>query len=101
MLRLLTTRPRGPVSGSRGFTLIEMLVTLAVIAIVTLALTAVLMTANRGKTSTVNNIESAQAARSALEMIADDLRSSGYGADQDAAPAQQPIAYVDSTELIL
>jgi prepilin-type N-terminal cleavage/methylation domain-containing protein len=93
--RLLPMRP------ARGFTMIELLVTLSVLAILALALTAVLMTANRGKTSTVNNIESVQAARSALEMIADDLRSAGYGADQVSNPPQQPIAYVDSTELIV
>ena len=91
-----TTRP------ARGFTMIELLVTLSVLALIALALSAVLMTANRGKTSTVNYIESAQAARSALEMIAIDLRSAGYGADLDATPTPQPpIAYVDSVELIL
>jgi prepilin-type N-terminal cleavage/methylation domain-containing protein len=98
MLRNLTPHARRP---ARGFTMLELLVTLSVLAIVALALTAVLMTANRGKTSTINQVESAQAARAALEMIADDLRSAGYGADQDATPPQTPIAYVDSTELIL
>ena len=103
MLRVSNSLEPGPAFGRspRGFTMIELMVTLTVIAIVALALTAVLMTANRGKTSTMNNIESAQAARSAMDMIADDLRSAGYGADQDATPPQQPIVYVDSTELIL
>src|SRR5438093_161578 len=103
MLRVSNSLEPGPAFGRspRGFTMIELMVTLTVIAIVALALTAVLMTANRGKTSTMNNIESAQAARSAMDMIADDLRSAGYGADQDASPPQQPIVYVDSTELIL
>ena len=103
MLRVSNSHEPGPAFGRspRGFTMVELMVTLTVIAIVALALTAVLMTANRGKTSTMNNIESAQAARSAMDMIADDLRSAGYGADQDATPPQQPIVYVDSTELIL
>lgn len=90
-----------PGSPARGFTMIELLVTLTVLAIVAVAITAVLMTANRGKTSTSNNIEASQAARSAIELIAGDLRSAGYGADQVSMPPQPPIAYVDSTELIL
>jgi type II secretory pathway pseudopilin PulG len=81
--------------------MVELMVTLAVLAIVVLAISAVMMTANRGKTYTLNNVESAQAARAAMEMIATDLRSAGYGVDMDAIPPQQPIAYVDSTELIV
>ena len=95
------SRRPAPERPARGFTLLELLVTLTVLVVVTLAITAVLMTTNRGKTSAVNNIESAQAARAALELIAADLRSAGYGADQDATPPQQPIAYVDSMEVIM
>jgi prepilin-type N-terminal cleavage/methylation domain-containing protein len=90
--------PMGP---ARGFTMVELLVTLSVLAIVVLAITAVMMTANRGKTYTLNNVESTQAARAALEMISADLRSAGYGVDMNATPPQKPIAYVDSTELIM
>jgi prepilin-type N-terminal cleavage/methylation domain-containing protein len=103
MLRNLIPHPRRPApeGPARGFTMLELLVTLTVLVIVTLSITAVLMTTTRGKTSTVNNIESAQAARAALELIASDLRSAGYGADQDATPPQQPIVYVDSMEVIM
>lgn len=100
----LITNPLQPEPGrgpARGFTMIELMVTLTVLVIVTLAISAVLMTANRGKTSTTNYIESAQAARSALDLISGDLRAAGYGSDQVSLPAQPPIAYVDSIELIM
>src|SRR6266545_1945922 len=86
---------------ARGFTMLELLVTIGVLVVISLALTAVLMTATRGKNSNTNSIESAQAARAAMEMIAADLRTAGYGADADTTPAQPLVAYVDSTELIL
>jgi prepilin-type N-terminal cleavage/methylation domain-containing protein len=103
MLRILHSSKPGPAVGRvpRGFTMLELLVTLSVLAIVALALSAVLMTANRGKTSTTNSVESAQAATAAVELIAEDLRSAGYGADQSTSPPQPPIAYVDSIELIM
>lgn len=103
MLRRLNPHSRRPVFARpfRGFTMVELMVTLSVLAIVVLAITAVVMTANRGKTSTLNDVESAQAARAALELISADMRSAGYGVDTDASPPQQPIAYVDSMEVIL
>jgi len=86
----------------RGFTLIELMVTLVVLSIVMLALVTVMYTASRNKTSTVNLSESSSAARVATDLIARDLRSAGYGADLDYTTApQRPIAYIDSLTVLI
>lgn len=90
-----------PRSNARGFTLIELMITLVVLAVVVIALAGVILTTSRSKTSSVNSIESSQSARIATDMIARDLRSAGYGADLTAATPQRPIAYIDSLELIV
>jgi prepilin-type N-terminal cleavage/methylation domain-containing protein len=85
-----------------GFTMIELMVTLTVLALVMIVLTTVMFTAARSKTQTANRIESSQGGRVAVDMIARDIRSAGYGADLDyvAAP-QPPFAYVDSLEMLI
>ena len=88
--------------GARGFTLIEMMITLVVLALVVIVLSTMVLTASRSKTSSVNGVESTQAARIALDMISTDLRSAGYGADVNySGTPQRPIAYVDSLEIII
>src|SRR5262249_18145671 len=89
--------PRGP----RGFTLVEMMITLVVLAVVMIIMMTVMYAAQRSKTATANRIESAQAGRIALDMISRDLRSAGYGADRDYATPQPPISYVDSLQLLM
>jgi len=84
-----------------GFTLVEMLVTLAIFALVAVTVTLVLMTSAKSKQSTVQRIESEQGARAAVDLMARDIRSAGYGTDMDSAPSQPAIAYVDSREIIL
>ena len=63
---------------ARGFTLVELMITLTVLSVIALAIGAVLMSSARSKTATTNQVESVQAARSALAMISNDLRSAGY-----------------------
>ena len=46
-------------------------------------LMTVMYAASRSKTADAERLESSQAARAALDMIARDLRSAGYGADLD------------------
>src|SRR5690349_12542083 len=86
----------------RGFTLIELMITLTVLAAVMLILLVVMKAAARSKTETGNQIEASQAARVALDMMSRDLRSAGYHADLDylAAP-QPPIAYIDSMQVLI
>src|SRR5207302_11391673 len=88
--------PRFAPGAERGFTLVELMITLVVLALVVVVLTTVMLTAQRGKVLSSNRVESSQPSRIALDMIARDLRSAGYGVDRDATPAQPMIAYMDS-----
>lgn len=96
-----STPPRPCATDRRGFTLIELMITLTVLAAVMVVLMTVMYAAQRSKTSTANRVESTQGARVALDMLARDLRSAGYGADIDAATPQTPIAYIDSLQVLL
>src|SRR5438093_1038542 len=89
-------------SARRGFSLVEMLITLTVLATVMIVLMTVMYSAQRSKAATSNQVESTQGARIAMDMMARDLRSAGYGADLDwlAAP-QPPIAYIDSLTVLI
>ena len=86
----------------RGFTLVELMITLTVLAVVMVVLMSVMYAAQRSKNATANSLESAQAARVALDMMSRDLRSAGYGADvYFAASPQPPIAYIDSLQVLI
>jgi prepilin-type N-terminal cleavage/methylation domain-containing protein len=85
-----------------GFTLIEVLITLGILALVAGALMVMTNLLGHGKQATQNAAEATQAAQAALDMMAEELRSAGYGADLDFPGGGQPaIAYVDSAEVIL
>ncbi|MFN8586734.1 MAG: SdrD B-like domain-containing protein [Candidatus Eisenbacteria bacterium] len=87
---------------ARGFSLIEMIVTLTIMAMVVGALSTVLIRATASRLASANRFESLQTARSAADLIARDLRSAGYGVDLDnAAGAQPAIAYIDSTQVLI
>jgi prepilin-type N-terminal cleavage/methylation domain-containing protein len=86
---------------SAGFTLVEMLVTMVIFALVAVTVTLVLMNSAKSKQRTSQRIESEQGARAAVDLMARDIRSAGYGADRDDSPVQPAIAYVDSKEIIL
>jgi prepilin-type N-terminal cleavage/methylation domain-containing protein len=87
---------------ARGFSLIELMITVLILGVVVITLTTVMSLASRSKTTTTNGIEATEAGRVAMDMMARDLRSAGYGADRDnAAGAQPPIAYVDSLQLLI
>ncbi|MBI5711694.1 MAG: prepilin-type N-terminal cleavage/methylation domain-containing protein [Candidatus Eisenbacteria bacterium] len=94
--------PERDSSRTRGFTLIEIMITLVILSVVMGAVMAVVHAAGRSKASTSNHVESVQAARVAVDMMARDLRSAGFGCDLDwAAAPQWPLAYIDSTQVIL
>ena len=86
---------------TRGFSMVELMITLTVLAVVMIALSTVMYTAARSKAATANRIESSQGGRVALDLLARDLRSAGYGADNDYSTPQPPIAYIDSTQVLI
>ena len=86
---------------SKGFTLVELMVTLVILSAVLITVTLIVLRFGQSKQSTASAMESEQAARAALDMMSKDLRSAGYGADRDWATPQPAIAYVDSAEIIL
>jgi prepilin-type N-terminal cleavage/methylation domain-containing protein len=90
------------VPSSAGFTLVELMMTLVIFALVAVAVTVVLQNSAKSKHKTTMKIESEMAARAALDLMARDIRTAGYGSDRDYAVSPQPaIAYVDSQEIIL
>jgi prepilin-type N-terminal cleavage/methylation domain-containing protein len=87
---------------SKGFTLVELMVTLVVLGVVMISLMAVMYGTIRSKTATTNQLESVQAVRAGLDMLTRDLRSAGYGADLDYSLLPQPsVAYIDSSEVLI
>jgi prepilin-type N-terminal cleavage/methylation domain len=96
-------RPRNVAAGrAHGFSLIELMITILLLGVVVITLTTVMSLASRSKTVTMNGIEAIESGRVAMDMMARDLRSAGYGADRDAAVGPQPpIAYVDSLQVLI
>src|SRR5258707_8763000 len=90
-----------PCRDARGFTLVELLTPLTVLIVVMGTVSAMLYLSSKSKTATSQRIESAQGARAALDKMANDLRSAGYGADLDFGTPQPQIAYIDSTQVLL
>lgn len=84
-----------------GFSLVELMITLMVLAVVVAALMVVMIGSQRSKAATEGLVEAQQAGRSAVEFIARDVRSAGYGVDVNASPAQPAFAYVDSNEIVM
>jgi prepilin-type N-terminal cleavage/methylation domain-containing protein len=102
IMRICIDSARAPRAAVRGFSLVEMLVALTVLALVIGALTTVLMHASFSRIGAKNRFESMQTARSALDLVARDLRSAGYGSDgTNLAGAQPAIAYVDSMQILV
>ena len=77
------------------------MMTLVIFALVAVAVTIVLQNSAKSKHRTTMRIESEMAARAALDMMARDIRTAGYGADRDFGTPQPAIAYVDAQQIIL
>ncbi|MCE9627008.1 MAG: FG-GAP-like repeat-containing protein, partial [Candidatus Eisenbacteria bacterium] len=101
MMRAHSHAPEKRRSSQAGFTLVELMVSLAIFAVVAVAVTMVLMTSAKNKQETAANVEAQQTARAAMDLMARDIRSAGYGTDQDYGTPQPAIAYVDSAQIIL
>jgi len=101
MHRTLKYVPFRSRSARSGFSLVELMVTLTVLSMVLVVLGTVMLSASRSRTTTTNQIESVQAARAAVDILARDLRSAGYGSDLDQTPPQPAIAYIDSMQVLI
>jgi type II secretory pathway pseudopilin PulG len=97
----MTSRTASLPRRTGGFTLVEMMITVLLLSVVVISLTTVMWSASRSKTASSNGIEASEAGRIAIDMLARDLRSAGYGADRDYATPQEPIAYVDSLQVLI
>lgn len=84
-----------------GFSLVELMITVTILAVVLAAVTVILIGSQHSKANTEALLETQQTARTVLEFMSNDVRSAGYGTDEDAVPPQPAFAYVDSVELIL
>lgn len=93
---MMTTR-----TDRRGFSLVELMVTLTILIVVLAAVLVILIGSQHSKASTEGVIEAQQTARTVMQFLERDLRSAGYGVDDDAIPPQPSFAYVDSLEIIL
>src|SRR5258705_502032 len=99
---MTTTRSTHMRSAAAGFTLVEMLITVVVLAMVAAAISLVLLGAAHSKSTTSSQLEASQGARVALDMMSRDIRSAGYDADITYPGSAQPtVAYVDSQEIIV
>ena len=88
---------------NQGFTLVELMITLIVLSLVVLGLTMILYATANNKISVGNRLEATQQARVAMQMMAHDIRSAGYNADEVTDPVnpQPSVAYVDSLQILI
>lgn len=100
-MRTELTGSRKNLAVAGGFSLVELLITLTVLAMVMGIVAAMVYIGSKSKQATSTRIESVQGARAALELMAGDLRSAGYGADINYGTPQPQIAYIDSTQVLL
>jgi len=67
----------------RGFTLAELLVTIAILGLIMIGVLTLLMTGNQSYLTGSNQAEAQASARAALERVTLDLREAGYGPTTD------------------
>jgi prepilin-type N-terminal cleavage/methylation domain-containing protein len=84
-----------------GFSLIEMMITLVLLAVVGAVIATVMIGSQRSKAVTEARVEAQQSARFIAGILGNDIRSAGYQIDETTSPAQTAFAYVDSVEIIL
>jgi len=88
-------------SARAGFTLVELMITLVMLAMVVAVIATVLIASGRSKADTEGRVEAQQSGRAISDMITADLRCAGYMVDDNTVPHQPPFAYVDSMEILL
>ncbi|MGH7725038.1 MAG: SdrD B-like domain-containing protein [Candidatus Eiseniibacteriota bacterium] len=83
-----------------GFSLVEMMITLTLLALVVAVVATVMMASGRSKAETEGRIDAQQSARAISDLITLDLRTAGYQVDTGSVPEQPAFAYVDSLEIV-
>ncbi|GEM_PF-3392188 len=87
------------ISSVRAFTLIELMITLVVLSLVVMAIVSVVINSQNAKRNTELISEAQQTARILVDMISDDVRSAGYGANLVAG--HTPIVYAAPFDLMI
>jgi len=91
-------RPR---TARAGFSLVELMITLVLLAIVVAVIATVMISSQGSKADTEGRLEAQQNGRAISDMIASDIRTAGYGVDVNTIPNQPAFAYVDSVEIMI
>src|SRR4029079_18162598 len=86
---------------ARGFSLMEMLVTLIIFSLLAGTIITVLVVSTKQKSATSHEVGTTEMARTAMDMVSRDLRTAGYGIDNTYSTPQPPIAYVDSMQILI
>lgn len=83
----------------RGFTLIELMITMVMLSIIVVAIVSVVMNSQKAKRNTELISEAQQTGRILVDMLSEDIRSAGYGAN---APAGHlPIVYAGPFDIMI
>ncbi|MEP7027473.1 MAG: SdrD B-like domain-containing protein [Candidatus Eisenbacteria bacterium] len=90
-----------PRTARAGFTLVELMITLVLLALVMAVIATVMISSQRSKADTEGRLEAQQSGRAIADLMTADIRTAGYETDTDAIPPQQPFAYVDSLEIMI
>jgi len=92
---------RRPLRADRGFTLVELMITLVVFSLIAGTIVSILIVSSMQGAATSNETAATEQGRAALDMMSRDLRCAGFGTDITGASPQPPIAYVDSMQILI
>jgi prepilin-type N-terminal cleavage/methylation domain-containing protein len=100
-MRAHVRRPSPSRPPRAGFSLIEMMITLVLLAVVVAVIATVMIGSQRSKAVTEGRLEAQQSARVIASILGNDIRSAGYQIDETTMPPQTAFAYVDSVEIVI
>ncbi len=83
----------------KGFSLIEMMIAIVMLGLIVGAVISVVLNSQRSKSDSEIMLETQQTARVLVDMIVEDIRMAGYGAN--AVAGHRPINYAGPFDLIL
>lgn len=95
---MIKRNPSAGRAGKCGVTLIELIVVIVVLGVIVASVLGIMLTSRRTTKMTERIVEAQQNARFAVDVMATDIRSAGYGADGQLA--QGAIVYAAPFEII-